>query len=180
MKKLLSACGIVVALASASFVVATPEPAVAAQPPSYPLYCQGPLQITRWPWYYTWAPTAAGVAPPGPGQCAWADRTPRGDELMPAFGGGYYNLVCGALTAGIYEPQPSGVDYSVIKQGQYMEIGVYYNDPPEHFERCMAWTTVVGFVTPPFSASPTLPWLGLPPGLATGPPHRPIPRPRPL
>jgi hypothetical protein len=47
--------------------------------PAFPLYCQGPLTTgapsggeTTTP--FIWAATGAGAAPPGPGQCVWADR----------------------------------------------------------------------------------------------------------
>jgi len=49
---------------------------------SYPLFCTGPYTAHA-PGiiHFEWAPVRAGDAKPAPGHCAWADRTPRGDEL---------------------------------------------------------------------------------------------------
>src|SRR5947209_9344538 len=63
--------------------------------PAYPLYCAGPLATgapsggeTTTP--FQWASVGAGTANPAPGQCVWADRAPRGSEILP--GGG--NVIC--------------------------------------------------------------------------------------
>src|SRR3974390_2255761 len=80
------------------FVAASFHDAVAQSPqfvPAYPLYCQGPLTTgapsggeTKTP--FIWAATGAGAAPPGPGQCVWADRAAAGSEIQA--GGG--NVIC--------------------------------------------------------------------------------------
>jgi hypothetical protein len=117
-------------------------------------------------WGFSWASTSAAVQPPGPSQCAWADRVPQGSELKQGLNS---NVVSGSLLPSIYEPQPGGVRYDVLNQGQYLEIGVYNANRPGVTES-LIMTTVVGFVQPPFSASPMLPWLGLPPNIYTPPP----------
>jgi subtilase family serine protease len=108
---------------------------------SYPLYCQGPLSTTSGPvpqTQFKWASQAAGVASPGPGECAWADRTPRGTEIKS----GDTNVLDGHLH-----------EVANLKAGKFGELGVY-NDPTSHD---MVVTQVVGLVLPPFSPNPTLP-----------------------
>jgi Common central domain of tyrosinase/Polyphenol oxidase middle domain len=106
--------------------------------PAYPLYCQGPLTTgplsgreTKTP--FTWASAGAGATNPGSGQCAWADRAPRGTEILP--GGG--NVIC---------------DFSGAMQsvpiGTYVEIGVA-RDP--QVNNCMHLFRYLGAVLPPFS-----------------------------
>ncbi|HTW08661.1 MAG TPA: G1 family glutamic endopeptidase [Acidimicrobiales bacterium] len=115
-----------------------------ATQPSYPLYCQGPLststaQVPTPTTVFNWASTGAGAAPPGPGQCAWADRPPRGVEEHSGGTGiifGYLNQVANLPT------------------GQYSEIGVY-RDPG--FGNDLSVTQIVGLVSPPFSPRPVLP-----------------------
>jgi hypothetical protein len=116
-------------------------------PPSFPLYCQGPLRTisgspaltayTLTP--FKWSGKGAGAETPGIGECAWADRGPRGTEIRPGDG----NVICGALG-----------QVADLQAGKYAEIGVYRNASADD---CLAVTKVVGFVRPPFSASPVLP-----------------------
>lgn len=124
---------------------ATPALPPTQTPPSYPLYCQGPLQTgaplpsgqTLTP--YTWSATGAGTQSPGAGQCAWADRAPGGLELQNGNG----NVIC---------------DWSVLMNGvpagQYYEIGVYRD---QLHNNCMHVTRIIGIVSPPFSSIPALP-----------------------
>ncbi len=112
--------------------------------PAYPLYCQGPLTTgapsggkTTTP--FTWAATGAGAAPPGAGQCVWADRPARGSEIQP--GGG--NVICDF----------SGAMRSVPAHN-FVEVGVA-RDPL--VSNCMHLARYIGTVSPPFSAAPALP-----------------------
>jgi subtilase family serine protease len=105
---------------------------------SYPLYCQGPLVTTSGLTSFKWASQGAGAAKPGPGQCAWADRAPRGTEIKS----GNSNVISGTLN-----------QVASLPAGKFAEIGVY-NSPNGHD---MVVTQVVGLVSPPFSSSPVLP-----------------------
>jgi subtilase family serine protease len=104
----------------------------------YPLYCQGPLDTKSGSTPFKWASKAAGTAAPGPGECAWADRTPRGTEIKSGDG----NVIAGNLG-----------EVKSLSAGKFAEIGVF-NDPHTHD---MDLTQVVGFVKPPFSSKPVLP-----------------------
>ncbi|MGA9867492.1 MAG: hypothetical protein WBQ75_13770 [Acetobacteraceae bacterium] len=129
---------IVVTLGSPNQTIFAIEPAQ----PSYPLYCQGPLATSTAPTPltpFTWASKGAGAAPPGAGQCAWADRGPRAIEIKP--GGG--NLISGFLN-----------QVASLPMAKFMAVGVY-RDPAARND--MVVTKVVGFVTPPFSAAPVVP-----------------------
>jgi Common central domain of tyrosinase/Polyphenol oxidase middle domain/Protein of unknown function (DUF_B2219) len=116
-------------------------------PPSYPLYCMGPLTTgppspspsgpTWTP--YVWSSTGAGAQNPGAGQCAWADRPASGIEIQNGNG----NSICD--WSGLVNGVPAG---------QYFEFGVYRDSL---FNNCMHITRVVGVVNPPFSAVPALP-----------------------
>ena len=124
---------------------ATPALPPIQTPPSYPLYCQGPLQTgaplpsgqTLTP--YMWSSTGAGAQSPGAGQCAWADRAAGGLELQNGNG----NVICD--WSGLINGVPAG---------QYYEIGVYRD---ELHNNCMHVTRVIGIVNPPFSSVPALP-----------------------
>ena len=112
--------------------------------PAYPLYCQGPLTTsppsggqTTTP--FVWAPTGAGAANPGGGQCVWADRTARGTEIQP--GGG--NVICDF--SGAMQSVPAGT---------YIEVGVARDPLVGH---CMHLSRYIGTVSPPFLAVPALP-----------------------
>ena len=115
-------------------------------PPSYSLYCQGPL-VTAAPTStggpsltpYMWAATGAGAQSPGTGQCAWADRAAGGLEIQSANG----NSICD------WSGQISGVP-----AGQFFEIGVYRDESQNN---CMHVTRIIGTVSEPFSAVPALP-----------------------
>src|SRR5579863_1706086 len=129
---------------SVCFVLGAYDGAFAQTPlPSFPLYCQGPLQTgppaqpTLTP--YTWASQGAGAANPAPGQCVWADRGPRPGEMV----GGDGNSIC----------DWSG-SFSNLGAGQFLEVGVY-RDPAVN--NCMHLTHYIGIVSPPFSAVPALP-----------------------
>ena len=110
--------------------------------PSYPLYCQGPLSTSPAPTPLTqfkWASQGAGAKSPGPGECAWADRGPRGTEIKA----GNTNVISGYLN-----------QVANLPAGKYMEIGVYRDASADND---MVVTQIVGLVSPPFSSSPTLP-----------------------
>jgi len=102
---------------------------------SFPLYCQGPLKTSSRSTPFIWA-TLAGK--PGPGECAWANRTPNPPEIKS--GGG--NVISGTLT-----------QVANLPAGKFGEIGVY-RDPATND---MVVTQVVGLVSPPFSSSGPLP-----------------------
>ena len=129
---------IVVQLASTDQTRFSIEPAQ----PSYRLYCHGPLRTSNAPTPLTpfkWASEGAGAAYPGPGECAWADRGPRGVEIKP----GDSNVIMGYLN-----------EVANLPAGNYAEIGVY-RDP--NFSNDLMVTKIVGIVSPPFSSSPVLP-----------------------
>jgi hypothetical protein len=110
--------------------------------PSFPLYCQGPLNTSTAPTPLTafkWSSKGAGAASPGPGECAWADRGPQGTEIKS----GNSNVISGYLN-----------QVANLPAGRYAEIGVY-RDPNAGND--LVVTQVVGVVTPPFSSSPILP-----------------------
>ncbi len=107
--------------------------------PSYGFYCQGPLKtttglppLTR----FKWAAQGAGAKPPGQGECAWADRGPRGTEIKS----GDSNDIKGYLNA-----------QADLATGKFMELGVY-NDPAS--ENDMVVKQPPKFVTPPFPSNP--------------------------
>ncbi len=135
------------ALTCLMLVAATVQPVRAQSPqfvPAFPLYCQGPLTTapassggTATP--FVWAASGAGAANPAPGQCAWADRPPRGTEIQA--GGG--NVICDFSHA-----------MASLPAGQFLEIGVE-RDPL--VGDCMHLSRHIGTVTPPFSAVPALP-----------------------
>ena len=144
---LIGACGGILVLCSG-----------AEAQPSYPLYCRGPL-TTQDPAHpgklqgptttkFTWAVAGAGKSPPGAGECAWADRAPRGSEIQAGHG----NVLC-------------DVDYSDttiqnLPANQFWEVGVYRDETAHN---CLRVTQYVGIVTPPFSANPVLPPQPAPP-----------------
>lgn len=105
---------------------------------SFPLYCQGPLTTSSGLTPFKWASQGAGAASPGPGECAWGDRAPRGTEIKS----GDSNVISGTLN-----------QVANLPAGKFGEIGVY-RDPTSND---MVVTQVVGLVSPPFSSSPTLP-----------------------
>jgi hypothetical protein len=112
--------------------------------PAYPLYCAGPLttgapsggETTT---AFQWASVGAGASNPAPGQCVWADRGPRGTEILP--GGG--NVICDF--SGAMQSVPSGT---------FVELGVA-RDPLVN--NCMHLARYIGAVSPPFSGVPALP-----------------------
>jgi subtilase family serine protease len=110
--------------------------------PSFLFYCQGPLftnDASPQETPFRWSHVGAGAESPGPGECAWADRGPRGTEIKA----GYANVILGDLH-----------QVANLPAGKYAAIGVY-NDPKADHD--MAVTQIIGLVEPPFSSSPTLP-----------------------
>jgi len=108
--------------------------------PTYGFYCQGPLKtsdasppLTR----FIWASQGAGAQAPGPGQCAWPDRGPRGTEIKA----GNSNEIRGYLNA-----------ETTLPSGKFMELGVF-NDPAHDNEVVQP----PKLVNPPFSANPAAP-----------------------
>ena len=140
MRSLLLPIGIVLLLAAGNGVASAQSPQFV---PAYPLYCHGPLTTgapsggeTKTP--FVWAATGAGAAPPGPGQCVWADRAAAGPEIQP--GGG--NVICDYSSA-----------MKSVPAGEFVEVGVA-RDPLVN--NCMHLARYIGTVSPPFSAIPAL------------------------
>jgi hypothetical protein len=135
----------IVALAIFVLFAARTHNAAAQSPqfvPAYPLYCQGPLTTgapsggeTTTP--FQWASVGAGAASPAPGQCAWADRGPRGTEIQA---GG--NTICDWSSA-----------MQSVPAGTFVEVGVA-RDPI--VGNCMHLFRYIGIVSPPFSGVPFL------------------------
>jgi subtilase family serine protease len=112
--------------------------------PSYPLYCQGPLTTSGTSTKFKWASQGAGATPtgPGPSQCAWADRAPRGSEIKQP---GDFNIILGQLG-----------QLANLPRHKYMAIAVYRapaRDPAR--DNDLVVTEVFGFKSPPFSSDPT-------------------------
>jgi hypothetical protein len=140
MKSILSWLVTMLVLATMAGVAAAQQPQFV---PAYPLYCQGPLTTgapsgRETTTSFIWAPTGAGAAKPGPGQCAWADRAARGSEIKA--GGG--NVICDFSSA-----------MRSVPAGKFVEVGVA-RDP--QVDNCMHLTRYLGDVSPPFSAVPAL------------------------
>ena len=111
--------------------------------PSFGFYCQGPLKTARGApplTRFTWAAQGAGAGPPGQGECAWADRGPRGTEVKL----GNINYISGYLNNFTNNLRP----------GNYMKLGVY-NDPAADNDMVIK--------EPPQSASPPFPSNPSPP-----------------
>jgi hypothetical protein len=108
---------------------------VEATQSSFPLYCHGPLKTTGAPGALTefkWATKGADAQAPGEGECAWADRAPRGSEIKS----GDTNTIWGYLN-----------QLTNLPKGKYGEIEVYRD--PNH-DNDLVLTQIVGFVSPPF------------------------------
>jgi len=103
---------------------------------AYPLFCQGPLVTEDGNTTFKWASVGAGTQKPGPGECAWADRSPSGTEIKT----GDKNTIDGDLGA---------LDSPAA--GKFIEVGVFNNGTE------LILTQTVGFVSPPFSSSASLP-----------------------
>lgn len=109
--------------------------AVAQAPlPSFPLYCQGPLMTTSHSspppppsvptlTKFKWANVGAGAQPPAPGECAWADRGVRPEEIVNSVEA-HGNAIC----------DNSGI-VNGLAAGKYLEVGVY-RDPAKN--NCIA------------------------------------------
>lgn len=137
-------------LAAALLLIGVYQAYAQAPLPSYPLYCQGPLTTgahspppsgpTLTP--FKWTNTGAGAQAPGPGECAWADRGVRPEEIVESVSP-HGNAIC----------DNSG-NVADLAAGKYLEVGVY-RDPAKN--NCMHLTHYIGGVSPPFSAAPALP-----------------------
>jgi hypothetical protein len=102
---------------------------------SYPIFCHGPLKTSKGGVPLTkfkWASVGADTRPPGPGECVWPDRGPRGTEIKS----GDTNFLWGWLN-----------QVASLPAGKYAEIDVY-RDP--WLNNDMVVTNIVGFVAPPF------------------------------
>jgi hypothetical protein len=114
-----------------------------AQPsPAFPLYCQGPLHTNGTSTPFKWSSKGAAAQNPGAGQCAWADRGPRGTEIQ----NGDSNLISGDLN-------PCGT-FPEIGAGKYFEVLVYRDVTKGNH---LAAAQVVGFVQPPFRVDAPVP-----------------------
>jgi hypothetical protein len=129
------------------------EGALASTP--YPLFCQGPFDLTGVPPKQVplnWSLKGAGAAPPAAGHCAWADRGPRGSEIQT---GGSRN------PATVFCPFTGFIAFAfLVTAGQYSEFCVF-RDPSQH--NCMQLYTgangqAASSVNPPFSGKPVCPW----------------------
>jgi hypothetical protein len=134
-------------IVSLMLLAGSAQPVAAQSPqfvPAFPLYCAGPLITgaasggeTTTP--FQWASVGAGVANPAPGQCVWADRAPRGSEILA--GGG--NVICDFSSA-----------MKSVATGTFIEIGVA-RDPLVN--NCLHLARYLGPASPPFSGVPALP-----------------------
>ncbi|MGA2539390.1 MAG: hypothetical protein ABSF53_25515, partial [Terracidiphilus sp.] len=102
---------------------------------SFPIFCHGPLSTSKGGVPLTkfkWASVGADTKAPGPGECVWPDRGPRGAEIKS----GDTNYLWGWLN-----------QVASLPAGKYAEINVY-RDP--WLDNDMVVTSIVGFVAPPF------------------------------
>jgi len=111
-------------------------------PTAYPLYCQGRLHTSGTSTPFKWASKGAAAEAPGAGECAWADRGPRGSEIKS----GNANVIKGSLSVCFG-------DFNNLKEGKYLELLVYKDSQSDD----MDLQSVVGYVTPPFSVNSPLP-----------------------
>jgi hypothetical protein len=154
---------------------------------AYPVYCHaggtmrteildqgGSVEVDT---SFTWASAGAGAQPPAAGECAWADRGPRGDEIKSKNGnflcdkaGSEFHAIFGAghATENSGENQPLSMAPVVVEFPGSAEFayvpgivsgdGYYkfaaYRDPSEG--NCLHVTKFLGSANPPFSASPSL------------------------
>jgi hypothetical protein len=160
--------------------------AQAQVPQSFPLYCHGAGHMkteiltnggnVEVDTTFTWGNQGAGAQPPQRGQCAWADRGPRGSEIKA----NNTNFVChsgaapfhgifgaGNATENSGENQPLRMAPIVVELvgapqfryipgivsdgGKFYEFMVYRDASKEN---CMHVTHFVGEVRPPFSSNP--------------------------
>ena len=160
--------------------------AQAQAPQSFPLYCHGAGHMkTEILTYggnvevdttFTWARQGAGAKAPKMGECAWADRAPRGLEIEP----GNTNFICDSGSApfhGIFgagsaaensgENQPLKMAPIVVELSGASQFGYVpgiVSDRDKFFEfsvyrdatkrNCMHVTKFIGEVRPPFSPVP--------------------------
>jgi hypothetical protein len=114
-----------------------------AAPQSYPLYCRaGMKSIIAYPEFlgvFHWAKNPAGVTPPSPYTCAWADRLPRGAEIRPGD--------TEALYSSTFLP------LQTVSLNQYVKICVYRDPATDRLVASPAGPGAV-LVAPPFSRSP--------------------------
>jgi hypothetical protein len=115
---------------------------------SYPLYCQGPLTGSGIKAPFKWASEGAGTQNPGEGQCAWADRGPRGTEIQTPSGALPGNVLC------LPGKNTVGLNWFSLKAGQFYEWCAF-RDPT--YDNCInVSNTVLGSmqVEPPFLPEP--------------------------
>jgi hypothetical protein len=112
-----------VAAAVALALLALPVCAVrVAAEPSYPVYCQGPLDAfntSSGPFWY-WAAKPAKEAAPPTFSCAWPDRLPRGKEIHPGYIGGVQSQI--GLLCTVRSPSFAQLDQ--YGQGKFFSIQV--------------------------------------------------------
>lgn len=136
------------ALACAGLLIIQTASAQAA----FPLVCQGGMNLyTNRDNNFLWSMAAASATPPGPAECAWLDRAPRGSELIPVpkppVGHPVGNtLVSRVKCSNLQVPQ----GFIPLGLNQYIEVMVSRN-PTTNFLEVQSW---VGLVTPPFPAAP--------------------------
>jgi hypothetical protein len=158
----------------------------AQAPASFPLYCHGGghmkteiltngsnVQVDT---TFTWGDQGAGTKAPQRGECAWADRGPRGSEIKA----NNTNFICDSGTApfhGIFdaghsfansgENQPLPMAPVVVElpgaarfryipgivsaEDKFFEFMVYRDESKQN---CLHATKFVGEVRPPFSPTP--------------------------
>ncbi len=114
----------------------------------YAFYCQGPLKTSGPPTPLTrfiWSKVGAGTTLPGPGECAWPDRGPRGTEIKSGNSNDIsgYNYISGYLN-----------QFTSLKAGKFMELSVY-NDAAQ--DNDMVVEKIIGVPTMPISSAPSSP-----------------------
>jgi len=113
---------------------------------TYPLYCQGPLTGNGIKAPFKWAKEGAGAQDPGPGECAWADRGPRGSEIQTSSPPG--NVIC------LPGKNTVGLNWFALKAGQFYEWCAFRD---QNNDNCINVSpTVLGtmMVEPPFLPEP--------------------------
>jgi len=117
---------------------------------AFPLYCQGPLKGEGFTAPFKWSKEGAGSGEgtqyPGQGECAWADRGPRGTEIQTNPPPG--NKLC------LPGPDSMGLNWFSLAAGQYYEWCAYRDAKNDN---CMNVSpTILGtmIVHPPFDPEP--------------------------
>ncbi len=170
---------------AAGLAMVSSATAAQAQTASFPLYCHGDGHMkteiltnganAEVDTTFTWAAKAAGAHVPERGECAWADRGPRGTEIKAnnsnficdsrsapfhgIFGAGRATENSGEnlplKMAPIVVELPGGafgyIPGIVSDGGKFFEFMVYRDESKQN---CLHVTSFVGEVRPPFSAKP--------------------------